>query len=319
MPDPENHTKNQVHRRWWLHLLLFFATCATTFYAGLYSGSEALSFSDGFIYMSAIMSILLVHELGHFTAAKIHGVDASLPYFIPMPLPPIGTFGAVITMSSPPDTKASLMDIGAAGPIAGVLVAIPVCFIGLALSDVQPLSQLPKGAIMEGNSLLYMLLKHLAHPEMGPGDDVFLHPLAWAGWIGLLVTSLNMLPAGQLDGGHVVYALLGKKAHHRIAWMVRRAVLTLGILGVLCQLVLAYKPAFAWTQGVGLDGLVLRFSGMLGWLIWALLLRFVGGEHPSVDDEQTPLGPWRRAVGWTALVIMILTFMPVFLSPVSAS
>ncbi len=316
MPDPEHHMENRVHRRWWLHLLLFFTTCATTFYAGLYSGG-VLSFSDGIIYMSAIMTILLVHELGHFTAARIHKVDASLPYFIPMPLPPIGTFGAVITMARPPETKASLLDIGAAGPLAGVLVAIPVCFLGLVLSKVQPLSQLPKGAIMEGNSLLYMMLKHLAHPEMGPGDDVFLHPLAWAGWIGLLVTSLNMLPAGQLDGGHVVYALFGRKAHFRIAWIVRRGVLLLGLTGLACQVIIAYKPAFAWMASLGLDELVLRASGMLGWLIWAILLRFVGGKHPSTHDENTPLDPWRRMVGWTALGIMVLTFMPVFISPVS--
>ncbi len=317
MQDPEHHMENTSHRRWWLHLLLFLTTCATTFYAGSYSGNQALSFSDGLVYMTAIMSILLVHELGHFTAARIHGVEASLPYFIPMPLPPIGTFGAVITMSSPPETKASLMDIGAAGPLAGVFVAIPVCFMGLLLSDVQPLSTLPKGAIMEGNSLLYMLLKFLAHPEMGPGDDVFLHPLAWAGWIGLLVTSLNMLPAGQLDGGHVVYALLGKKTHSKIAWLVRRGVLFLGLLGVASQLLIAYKPAFAWAQSVGIDGLALRFSGMVGWLIWAILLRFVGGKHPAVHDEDTPLGPGRRIVGWTAIGIMVLTFMPVFISPVS--
>jgi len=317
MPAPDDQAAGGfTPHRWWLHGLLFFATCATTFYAGSFSGGELLSFSDGLMYMSAIMGILLVHELGHYTAARLHRVDASLPYFLPVPLPPIGTFGAVIRMRRPPDSRASLLDIGAAGPLAGMLVAVPVCFIGLVLSSVKPLADLPAGAIMEGNSLLYQALKWLAHPELGPAQDVFLHPLAWAGWIGLLVTSLNLLPAGQLDGGHVLYALLGRDRHLAVGRWVRRAVLVMGLTGLACQALLLYNPAVDWLSARGLDGVVLRGGGMFGWLVWALLLRFVGRDHPPVEDEDTPLSRSRRIVGWLALAVLVLTFMPVFLSQV---
>ena len=120
------------------------------------------------------MGILLVHEMGHYLASRYHRVDASLPYFIPFPLPPVGTFGAIIRMKSPPRTRGPMLDIGYAGPLAGLVVTIIVCFVGLRLSPVVPLSGLPEGSFMEGNSLLYLALKKLAHPEMGPGDDVFL-------------------------------------------------------------------------------------------------------------------------------------------------
>jgi membrane-associated protease RseP (regulator of RpoE activity) len=291
--------------------MLFVATCATTFAAGSASGE----FSDGVIYMSAIMGILLVHEMGHFTAARLHRVDASLPYFLPMPLPPIGTFGAVIAMRQPPHSRAALLDIGAAGPLAGLLVTVPVCYAGLLLSEIRPLASLPEGAIMEGNSLLYLALKHLSHPELQPGDDIWLHPLAWAGWIGLLVTSLNLLPAGQLDGGHVTYALFGPRRHAALARRVRQAVLGLGCLGAVCLLVLMWQPWVDWLTAAGFIDWALRGAGMTGWLLWALLLRFVGRSHPPVVDD-APLGPGRRAVGWFCLGVALATFQPVFLSQV---
>ncbi len=299
-------------RRWWLHLLLLLATCATTFQAGSQDGD----FQAGLVYMSAIMGILLVHEMGHFSAARVHHVDASLPYFLPVPYTPIGTFGAVITMREPPRRRAALLDIGAAGPLAGVLVAIPVCYLGLRLSEVRPLAALPEGAIVEGNSLLYLLLKHLSHPGLGPGDDIWLHPLAWAGWIGLLVTSLNLLPAGQLDGGHVTYALLGRRWHARLARLARAGVLGLGLLGLACTLTLTWQP---WVDRLTAEGWidpVLRGAGMTGWLLWAVLLRFVGRDHPPVEDEVSPLDPARRLVGWICVVLAIATFTPVFLSQV---
>ncbi len=311
----ERHTPH-TPQKLWLHGLLFFTTCATTFYAGSFSGGEYFSIPDGLMFMAAIMGILLVHEMGHFTAARLHGVDASLPYFIPMPLPPIGTFGAVIQMRRLPETRAALLDIGAAGPLAGLLVAVPVCYIGLRLSPVQPLADLPAGAILEGNSLLYLLLKHLAHPGLGPADDVFLHPLAWAGWIGLLVTSLNLLPAGQLDGGHVLYALLGSDTHRRVARLVRQVVLVMGLVGLACWLALLYDPALTWLQQRGLDWPVLRGSGTLPWLVWSILLRFVGRRHPPVRDEDAPLGGGRTAIGWIALAMLVLTVTPVIWSPV---
>ncbi|HOX44228.1 MAG TPA: site-2 protease family protein [Myxococcota bacterium] len=300
-------------RRLWLHLLLLLATCATTFQAGSQDGD----FLAGLVYMSAIMGILLVHEMGHFTAARVHHVDASLPYFIPVPYTPLGTFGAVITMREPPRRQAALLDIGAAGPLAGVLVAIPVCYLGLTLSEVRPLAELPPGAVLEGNSLLYLLLKHLAHPGLLPGDDIWLHPLAWAGWIGLLVTSLNLLPAGQLDGGHVTYALFGPRWHARLARLVRAGVLVLGLLGLACTLALTWQPWVDRLVAEGLIGWVLRGAGMAGWLLWAVLLHFIGRQHPPVQDEATPLAPARRLVGWACVGLAIATFTPVFLSQVT--
>ncbi len=301
--------------RWWLHVSLFFTTCATTFYAGCYSGG-GFSLRDGAMFSSAIMGILLVHEMAHFLAARWHRVDASLPYFIPMPLPPIGTFGAVIQMRESPKTRNAVLDIGVSGPLAGMLVAVPVCFVGLLYSEVQAISDLPAGAIMEGNSLLYLALKALAKPELLAGQDVFLHPLAWAGWIGLLVTSLNLLPAGQLDGGHILYALVGEYRHEQVARWVRRIVLVLGLVGLVCTFLPLVESADQLVKEAGLGGLMLRGSGMTPWIVWALLLRFVGKAHPPVHDEDQRLGLGRRSLAWLALVVLVVTLTPVIWSPV---
>lgn len=305
--------------RWWLHSLLFFATCATTFFVGgLSSGDPAVFFSplSGIMYSASIMGILLVHEMGHFTASRLHRVDASLPYFIPFPLPPIGTFGAFIRMRRPPRTRGSMLDIGYAGPLAGLVVTIVVCLIGLRLSEVVPLAQLPEESFMEGNSLLYLALKKLAHPEMGPGDDVFLHPIAWAGWLGIIVTSLNLIPAGQLDGGHVLYGLFGPKIHSKVAKVFHALVFLMGLIGLGCQLILHHGPSVAGLRESGFLAIVQRGSGMFFWLVWAILLKYVGGEHPPVEDPGVPLSTGRKVVGFATLVVFVVTFTPVFLSPV---
>jgi membrane-associated protease RseP (regulator of RpoE activity) len=306
--------------RWWLHALLFFATCATTFFVGgLSSGDPQVFFSpaSGVMYSTAIMGILLVHEMGHFTASRLHRVDASLPYFIPFPLPPIGTFGAFIRMRKPPRTRGSMLDIGYAGPLAGLVVTIVIGFVGLRLSEVVPLSQLPKESFMEGNSLLYLALKKLAHPEMGPGEDVFLHPVAWAGWLGIIVTSLNLIPAGQLDGGPVLYGLLGPKAHSQVAKVVHAMVFFMGLIGLLCLLTLQHGPSVAGLREYGFLGIVQRGSGMFFWLVWAILLKYVGGEHPPVEDPGVPLSTGRKVAGFATLAVFVVTFTPVFLSPVA--
>lgn len=302
--------------------MLFAATCATTFFAGGLGGEEQIVFlpGDGLLYAASIMGILLIHEMGHFLAARRHRVDASLPYFIPAPFPPIGTFGAVIRMRTPPRTRVSLLDIGAAGPLAGMVVAVVVCFVGLELSEVRPLAALPEHAILEGNSLVYLALKKLAHPGLGPGDDVFLHPVAWAGWLGLLVTSLNLLPAGQLDGGHILYALAGPARHRRVARAVHLAVFGMGIAGLACQMMLLHGPTTSALEEAGLLGVVLRGTGMIVWLVWAVLLYFVGGEHPPVENQaefDQPLPRARRVAGVVSLLVLVITFTPVVWSPVS--
>jgi len=304
--------------RWWVHLLLFLATCATTFYAGGLTSAAEGGFSPaaGFSFSAALMSILLAHEMGHFLAARRHGVEASLPYFIPVPIPPIGTFGAVIRMRRPPPTRAALLDIGSAGPLAGLVVTVVVLVVGLRLSPVRPLASLPEGAWLEGNSLLYMLLKQLAHPGMGPADDVWLHPLAWAGWVGLLVTSLNLLPVGQLDGGHILYALLGSRRHRRLGRLVHLLIFVLGLLGLACHLWLVFDERLLQARQLGIQWWLVRGTGLLVWLVWTILLGVVGHRHPPTLLAGERLGRGRRLLGWLCLLVFVLVLTPVVGSPV---
>jgi Zn-dependent protease len=304
-------------RQWALHLGLFLLTCATTLFAGaLSSGGPGLDFAAGGMFAAAIMSILLVHEMGHYLAARRHGVEASLPYFLPAPFPPVGTFGAIIRMRSGPRSRLALLDIGVAGPLAGLVPATLLCFIGLRLSPVVELADLPPGAMLEGNSVLYWALKRLAQPDMGPTQDVLLHPLAWAGWLGLLVTSLNLLPAGQLDGGHVAYALFGPAAHQRLSRTVHVGVFALGMVGLACELMLSFDETAALAKLRGWMPWLTRGAGMLPWLVWTLLLGFVGRRHPATaDDGASTLPPARRRLGLATLALFILTFTPSLWSP----
>jgi membrane-associated protease RseP (regulator of RpoE activity) len=196
---------------------------------------------DGVPFAASLLAILLCHEFGHYLMGRRLGSAVSLPYFIPMPLGPFGTLGAFINMVAPPRNRRHLLAVAAAGPLAGLIVALPVLWIGLTLSHVQPL---PAGGYqMEGNSLIYALLKFLRFGRLlpGGGDDVFIHPVAFAGWAGLLVTGLNLIPAGQLDGGHIALALFGEK----VATWIRLAVLAL-LAGL----------SFLWT----------------GWILWVVLI-----------------------------------------------
>jgi membrane-associated protease RseP (regulator of RpoE activity) len=306
--------------RLWLHLLLFLATCGSTFFAGaVFFGTEQNWFlpQAGVVFAVSIMTILSVHEFGHFFAARAHGVDVSLPFFLPAPFPPVGTFGAVIRMREPPRTRGGLLDIGVAGPLAGLVVTLLVGIIGLRLSEVQPLSAVSGDSFLEGNSLLYLLMKKLAHPEMGSGDDVRLHPMAWAGWLGLLVTSLNLLPAGQLDGGHIVYALWGKKVHEKTSTWVQVILFSAGMVGLACQLVLLDNSMVRSLDESGALPWVLRGTGMLVGLVWTVLLKFVGGRHPEVEGMDVPLTKGRRILGLISLAVLVLAFTPSVLSPVA--
>ncbi|HTM19708.1 MAG TPA: site-2 protease family protein, partial [Kofleriaceae bacterium] len=188
-----------------LHAGLFLATCATTWLAG------------GAAFAATLMAILLVHEMGHYVAARLHRVDASLPYFIPLPpVISLGTMGAVIRMKKPIEDRNALLDVGAAGPLAGLLVAIPLLVIGVALS---PVSTAPSGGVQEGNSIAYLLLKLAVTGRILPaadGTDIDLNGMAFAAWVGLLVTMINLIPIGQLDGGHVARAYLGNR-HERFS------------------------------------------------------------------------------------------------------
>jgi membrane-associated protease RseP (regulator of RpoE activity) len=260
----------------------------------------------GWPFALALLSILVSHEFGHYFAGRYHKTDVSLPFFIPLPFSLLGTMGAVINMREMTKNKRTLFDIGVAGPLAGLIVSIPVLFIGLTLSSTGPILPSDGGGYIEGNSLLYLLAKYIVFGQLLPapanfnglppliywlayfftgqpvpfgGLDVFIHPVALAGWAGLLVTAINLIPAGQLDGGHILYVLFGKRLQRALP-----AILTaMGIMG------------FFWP----------------GWWLWAAILFFFGRSHPETRDEITEIGPKRRILAWLMIFVFLLVFIPV--------
>ncbi len=287
--------------RWQRNLALFAATVVTVFMAGAqYTGGSLLS---GWTFAVPLLLILLFHEFGHWIAARIHRVDASLPFFIPLPyLSPFGTMGAVIAMRGRIRSRNALLDIGAAGPLAGMVVAVPVMIIGLYLSAVKPVS--PGFYIQEGQGLLYLALKRLVVGPIPAGHDVFLHPTAMAGWAGFLVTMINMLPWGQLDGGHIAYALFGPRQNH-FAKFVRYALIPLFLFNLAKFLIPIYSGASQMPLG-------LAISNSSFWIVWFFVTfaigRFSGREHPPTDDNS--LSPGRRWLAAGTLLMFVLLFMP---------
>jgi membrane-associated protease RseP (regulator of RpoE activity) len=296
-------------------LILFLATVVSVFHAGAYfagaqpSGGFFRSFFDaryllqGAAFGVPLLGILVTHEFGHYIAARIHRVPASLPHFIPLPGMGTGTLGAVISMRGAIRSRSALMDIGASGPIAGLCVALPVLVFGLRHSEI--ISTATGHYTQEGQSLGYLALKYLVVGPIPDGHDVDLHPTAFAGWVGLLVTMINLLPWGQLDGGHVAYALLGER-QQRIAYWLRRSLILLFLYNVTRFVV----PVLLGRSELSL---LLAFSNSMFWLIWFLVLgaiaRASGGEqHPPY--EPGPLSPARRVVGVLCLVLFVLLFMP---------
>jgi membrane-associated protease RseP (regulator of RpoE activity) len=301
--------------RLFLHVALFLATFLTTTGAGamyVLGKGQMIPIADGLTYSVPLLMILVCHELGHYFVARAHGVDASLPYFIP--LPPwlgFGTMGAVIGMRDVTSDRKKLIDIGAAGPLAGILVAIPVLLYGLAQSKVVIVAG---DRIQEGNSLLYALLKHASKGEWLPQGqrDVALHPTAWAGWAGLLVTMINLLPVGQLDGGHIATAYFGNR-YNRFARALHRTLplMSIGVFAWVMHLVRGEAgPRWDWWLGASIAG-----NAALFWLVWYMLLvvlgRLSGGglAHPAVDDQALPAS--RRALFWLVLLVFAAIFMPV--------
>ncbi len=262
---------------------------------------------SGWPYALSLMSILLAHEFGHYLMSRYHKTAATLPYFIPLPFPPLGTMGAAIVMQGTPKNKRVLFDIGVAGPLAGMAVAVPILLLGLSLSHLDVLA--PANGMMyqmEGNSLLYLLAKYLTFGRLLPspasygaltpfgywlryfftgrpypigGLDVVTGPVAFAGWAGLLVTALNLIPAGTLDGGHVVYSWFGDKAAK------------------------AFPFIFAGLLALGL--------WWNGWWLWAVILLWLGRVHAEPLDQITPLDPVRLAIAALTILIFFITFSPV--------
>lgn len=262
----------------------------------------AKSIFTGWPFALSLLGILLAHELGHYFMSRYHKTPASLPYFIPFPLSPLGTMGAAIIMRGIPKNKRVLFDIGIAGPIAGLVVAIPVLLLGLSLSELGTIDPSPNGFI-EGNSLIYLLAKYITFGQLLPapvepqgilywlryfftgrpipfgGLDVFIHPVAFAGWAGILVTALNLIPAGTLDGGHVIYSLFGDKARKAFPF----------IIAILIGL------GFFWD----------------GWWLWAVLLFWLGRVNAQLLDQITTLDPTRRLVAFGMVFVFVLVFTPV--------
>jgi membrane-associated protease RseP (regulator of RpoE activity) len=260
------------------------------------------SIFTGWPFALSLLGILVSHEFGHYLMSRYHKTPATLPYFIPFPFSPLGTMGAAIIMRGIPKNKRILFDIGVAGPLAGMVVAIPVLFIGLALSTLGRVEPSP-GGFIEGNSLLYLFAKFVVFGQLLPspvhqqgllywiqyfftgrpvpfgGTDVFIHPVAFAGWAGILVTALNLIPAGTLDGGHVIYSLFGAKAKKAFPFIIALLV----FLG------------FYWS----------------GWWLWAVLLFWLGRVNAEPLDQITQLDPSRRVVAAIVIIVFLLVFMPV--------
>lgn len=292
-------------------VVLFVLTFLSTTYVGMQnSGLAAASFWEGLRYSVPLMSILLCHEFGHYIAARVHRVPASPPFFVPMPLPPLGTMGAVILMSGRIARRNALLDIGAAGPLAGMAVALPVLIYGIATSEVGPLPE-HSGYLAEGHSLLYVALLWLIKGPIPAGHDIQLSLTAFAGWTGLLVTMINLIPAGQLDGGHVAYALFGER-QERFSRRVRAALLPVAVAVSL------FYGLSAYAEGVRGENLAAAFAPGAHWAVWWLLLRFIVGrgkrEHPKTDDDT--LSPRRRILAWATLGLFVALFMPAWLREV---
>lgn len=285
--------------RWQIPLLLFVATIFTTLLAGAmgeetvsilaeqagedaYMGVLLRNIWRGWPFCLSILLILGAHELGHFFAARYHKVAATLPFFLPLPFSPIGTMGALIVQKGPSKNIRTQFDIGAAGPLAGMVFAIPILILGLYLSDVGPLPD--QTYMLEGNSIAYGLIKWGIFGQFLPsnGIDVHLSQVAWAGWTGFLVTGLNLLPVGQLDGGRVTQVLFGQEVLRQLYWPILLALVALGL-----------------------------FSGTSMWFIWVALLYFFGRRYETPLDETLPLDEKRRWLAILTMIIFLLVFVPV--------
>jgi membrane-associated protease RseP (regulator of RpoE activity) len=280
--------------RLWLHILLFALTVvSTTLCGGLYFGGlsspellERLGdprlVTEGLKFSLPLLAILFAHEMGHLLAARYHRLHATLPFFIPMPIPfPYrpGTLGAVIRIKQPILHRRQLLDVGAAGPIAGFVIAIPILLMGVGLSEVQQIEP-EMGLIYFGEPLAFRFVARvLFFSDLGPGQDILLHPTGWAAWFGLLVTALNLLPFSQLDGGHVGYALLGGRHRHWV-WGFYVALVAFG---------------FLWP----------------GWWVWSIIIAMLGPRHPPVLDEAVPLDRRRILIAWLTFLIFVLSVSPI--------
>jgi membrane-associated protease RseP (regulator of RpoE activity) len=296
----------EYRQRYLLNVLLFLLTVGTTLITGTYMmlSYEATSsvpntvgflnqilnhpslLHKGIAYAGAIMLILLAHEMGHYIACQYYGINATLPFFIPAPIAITGTFGAFIRIRSSFPNRRALFDVGLAGPIAGFVFLIPFLFFGVKWSSQVPATVNPADVINFGEPLIFRIFAKLLSK-----NDIFLHPTGFAAWFACLATSLNLLPIAQLDGGHVSYAVFGKRAYV-ITWIFFSAIIGLAIFGF----------TKSWISGAQ-------------WLFYAvmlLVLKFIAGfRHPPTLNDDQPIGLARKIWAVIALIVFVLTFMPV--------
>ena len=305
LPRVVLHRPHPPQSRPGLHLLLFALTLFSMTAAGamqqgvdpLASLKSLVHLGEGIPFAVTLLGILTVHEFGHYFAARRWGLKVSFPYFLPMLhyVSLLGTLGAVIRLRSPIPHKRALLDIGAAGPLAGFVVALVACLVGLSQSTVLAAGyfhpELQQSAIQLGAPLIFSGLSALMLPAHTPEQMVLLSPVAFAGWVGLFITAFNLFPVGQLDGGHVVYALFGYR-HRLIGRLTFGVLLGMGVYGILSLI-------WDWP------------TGWPGWLGLTLFLLLFGKGHPTPTDAETPLDPRRRLVGYICLVVFVLCFTPV--------
>jgi len=286
------------------HIVLFVATLITTFLAGYLQGGNIVS---GISFSLSLLFILGSHEMGHYYYGRKYGILITPPYFIPVPPPFIaGTMGAFIRIKSQITSKRALFDIGVAGPIFGIIAAIPVLLIGIKLSQIVPVENIGEGEVINlGDSLIFSFFVDMILGSIEEGHDIFLHPVAFAGWIGLFVTALNLIPSGQLDGGHLVYSLFNKKIHSFISHI---SIILIIILGMGTEPIANLLSSFNIDLNIPEHCL---FQGWLGWIIWAFLLVIMGTKHPPTIYEESDIGTKRKIIAIITILIFIGSFMPV--------
>jgi membrane-associated protease RseP (regulator of RpoE activity) len=267
-----------------LALVLLALTVLSTFFVGfswLGEGSFASRFFAGLTFSGCLLLILGAHEMGHYTASRRVGTPTTLPYFIPMPIPPFGTMGAFIQMKAPPRNRRTLLTVAMAGPLAGLAFAIPIYLIGVKTSPILPVPLDAPPSVL-GDSILSLAITALVHGTgaLPKSMGLFLNPVGFAGWAGLFVTCVNLIPAGQLDGGHIMFALIGESARY-VTWL---------MLGVL---------------------LMLGFMYWEGWVIWALLIFFIAQRQVPLLNSISPLRPREKLIALAMMGVALLVFMPI--------
>ena len=274
-----------------LALILFVLTCLSTFFAGIVGfpvpGNLVAGLVRGLEYAGCVMAILSAHELGHYLQARRTGVPASLPFFIPFPISPFGTMGAVIVQQSGVADRKSMFDIAITGPLAGLVLALPLAYYGICSAKVESFAAIPGHVVVYADPLLLQWMIRSVHGPLPPGADVTVNPMLFAGWVGVFITALNLLPIGQLDGGHVLYCLIGRRAHY-----VARGLFFAAAAAVAYNMLFGDRRSYVW-------------------IAMLVLIWLIGTRHPPTANDRVPLGWFRIMLGWLTLMFIFVGLTPI--------